>query len=457
MNMTTTDRYSSAFDPRPQAAGSASPTFSRKLVYVLLAVASYIAYFRSTAMGYGYPSYQDQLGESDVRFLGYLNYLVAALGCIYILLDGPFLLRIAMRSPAVLFGILLIFATFFVSDDPVWSVRAFITVVFIALPVIAFAARFGVESALDLFRRFCIFAIALNVLYIAAFPNYAIMGGEAGFRGMFAHKNQFGPFMAIAVVMLFPSGKRSAVENLVATGACFVALLFVALSRSASAWVMLMAAPPLYVGLRLVLMARDRTVRSMLVAGAALSVSAAILVAYFYLFDSLLGLLGRDATLTGRTKMWGFLIDEIWNRPFFGHGFGTFSRPDAFTRFWLEFGWNAGSTHNSYLEFLLNVGFVVAIYWAFVLLKTARANLVSYREMLPSNIVKQQIVTIMILLSAFSQANHFFAGAFFWLTLLLSLFHDDTPPAGKVRRRRKIGLQRQGRGSGAVIPGTATS
>jgi O-antigen ligase len=63
--------------------------------------------------------------------------------------------------------------------------------------------------------------------------------------------------------------------------------------------------PPLYVGLRFVLLARDRTVRSVLLAAAALAVSAAILLAYFYLFDSLLSLLGRDATLTGRTKMWG--------------------------------------------------------------------------------------------------------------------------------------------------------
>ena len=240
--MTTTGQHSSALEP-PLLATPKARRSSAHLVYYLLIVASDVAYFRSSAMGYGYPSYQDQLGDADLRTLAVLNYCLAAMGAVYLVLDGPFLMRAMIRSPAILFGFLLILITFIVSDDPLYSTRAFLTVFFITLPVVAFGARFGVEHALDHFRRFCIAAIFLNLAYTAAFPHFAIMGGDAGFRGMFSHKNQFGPFMAIAFVILFPSGKRSAVDNLVATGACLIAFAFVAVSRSASAWVMLMAAP----------------------------------------------------------------------------------------------------------------------------------------------------------------------------------------------------------------------
>ena len=200
--------------------------------------------------------------------------------------------------------------------------------------------------------------------------------------------------------------------------------------------------PPLYIALRVVLLGRDRTTRSVVAAAVAAAAAASIVTFYVYFYESLLSLLGRDATLTGRTKMWGFLIDEMWERPYFGHGFATYSRPAAFVRFWDEFGWSASSTHNSYLEFLLNVGCVVAIYWGFILLRAARANLVSYRDILPADVVKQQIITIMILLSAFSQAGHFFAGSFFWLALVISLFHENNI-GRNVRGRRNLQLSTQ--------------
>jgi O-antigen ligase len=454
-----------AFEEPVPTRRASSRTSAGRLVYLLLAVACYIAYFRASTMSYGYPSYQEQLGEADNRILGIQNYLLAALGGLYILLDGPFLLRQLARSPAIAFGLLLILLTILESDDVIFATRLFLTTFFITLPIVAYAARFGTQSALNQFRYFCIFAVALNVLYTAAFPGYGFMGSsDAGLRGMFPHKNQFGPFMAVAFVMLFPSGRRPALENLIATGACLVALVSVVLSRSASAWVMVLVAPILFLGMRFVLLGPSRIIRSVIIAVFVLLGTLAVVLGYLYLFDSLLNMLGRDPTLTGRTKMWGFLLEDVWQAPYFGHGFAAYNQPERFWRFWGEFGWNAISTHNSYLEILLNVGFVVTIYWGFVLLKTARANLVFKRDLLPTDVVKQQIITFMILLSAFSQAAHFLSGTFFWLALIMSLIHDDygrRAASGRGPRRALSRLlrvrHRQGRGSGLVIPGTATS
>ena len=439
--MTITSQHSSTLEHRflPTKAGARASVSLP--VYLLLAVASYIAYYRSTAMGYGYPAYQDQLGEADYGTLQLLNYCLAALGSIYILIDGPFLLRTVRRAPALTFGVLLIVITVLEADDPVFAARMFLTVFFVSLPVVAFAARFGIKRTLENFRRFCIAAILVNIVYTAAFPHFAIMGGGAGFRGMFPHKNQLGPFMAIAFVALFPSGKRSALDNLFATGACAVALLFVIFSRSASAWVMLMVAPLLYLGLRFVLLGSNRIIRSIVVVGFAASAATAVVLGYLYFFDTVLNMLGRDPTLTGRTTMWAFLLNDAWERPFLGHGFGAYSQPAAFAKYWIDFGWSAVSTHNSYLEGFLNLGLIVLGYWGFLLLKVARANLVRDRDLPPTDVIKQQIMTIMILVSAFSQANHFFAGTFFWLVLIISLFHDKYGGRG-VKRLRKSRLLR---------------
>src|SRR5262249_24249175 len=146
------------------------------------------------------------------------------------------------------------------------SSKALMTVLFVTLPPIAFAARFGVEKALTLFQRFCLFAIFLNLAYIVAFRKYAIMGGDAGFRGMFAHKNQFGPFMAIALVMQLPGLTRVTITSIISAAACLLAFAFVVLSRSASAWMMLAAAAPLFVTFRAVLSLRARLTRHITIA-----------------------------------------------------------------------------------------------------------------------------------------------------------------------------------------------
>jgi O-antigen ligase len=400
-----------------------------QLLHFLLAIASYIALFRSTSMGYGYPSYQDQLGEADYGMLAVLNYCLAGLGAIYILLDGPFLLQTVMRAPIIIFGVFLLAITIVASEDPVYSARSFMTVFFITLPIVAFTSRFRIDRTLDLVRRFCVAAILANLLYTAAFPQFAIMGGDAGFRGMFAHKNVFGPFMAISFVILLPSWKRLDINSFIAFAACIIAFVFVLLSRSASAWTMLLAAPILYFGLRLILFSRSRVTRFLATAASAIIALAVIAVSYAYLSDAFLSALGRDATLTGRTKMWAVLMDVTWEAPYFGHGFGIFSRPSEFTQFWQEFGWNAGSTHSSYIETLLNIGYGASAFWAVSLLGAVWKNLVNHRGNWSTNLAKQQIVAVMVLLSAFSQASHFFSGTFFWLSLLISLFKDTrTPP-----------------------------
>lgn len=56
--------------------------------------------------------------------------------------------------------------------------------------------------------------------------------------------------------------------------------------------------------------------------------SAVIGINLFFYWDdiviNILGALGKDASLTGRTDVWEFVIDRIKDRPILGYGFGTF-------------------------------------------------------------------------------------------------------------------------------------
>ena len=260
-------------------------------------------------MGYGYPQYQDQLGEIDLTMVAVQNYCLAALCAIYVLLDFQFLARLAVKSPTIIFGLLILSVTIIGSDDPVYSSRTFLTTLLINIPIVAYSARFGVDRTFELFCRFWHRCDLLDLLYVIVFLNTALWAGIRVSGGMLIHKNGLGPFMAIAVIIVLPRLKRFDVVSVIAAIAVAIAVVFVALSRSASAWVMLGVTPLVYFTLRLILFAQHRVARRIVMAGFLLGGCGAIIVIYFYLFDSILEILGRDPTLTNRTTMWRVLFD----------------------------------------------------------------------------------------------------------------------------------------------------
>jgi len=66
-------------------------------------------------------------------------------------------------------------------------------------------------------------------------------------------------------------------------------------------------------------------------------------------------MLGRDATLTGRTDLWNILLREPIN-PLVGTGYQSFWLSDAAQRLWETHPFHPNQAHNGYLETYLNGG-----------------------------------------------------------------------------------------------------
>jgi O-antigen ligase len=106
------------------------------------------------------------------------------------------------------------------------------------------------------------------------------------------------------------------------------------------------------------------------------------MVVFFMVNEStLLELLGKDPTLTGRTLFWPYVIDNIFNRPFLGWGYFGFWTP--FNPIALQIAeaikgddnwyvWIIPNAHNGLLEALLEVGFVGTFLFGFLLLRNFR-------------------------------------------------------------------------------------
>jgi exopolysaccharide production protein ExoQ len=124
------------------------------------------------------------------------------------------------------------------------------------------------------------------------------------------------------------------------------------LSQSATAFVVLV------LGISIVLLfdwrvINERNIRPYLIVG--LAVGGCI--QYFGITDTLIGALGRDPTLTGRTELWDHVLSFNIN-PIVGTGFEVFWLGPRLDRMNAIYWWQPNQAHNGYLETYLNLGWI---------------------------------------------------------------------------------------------------
>jgi O-antigen ligase len=74
--------------------------------------------------------------------------------------------------------------------------------------------------------------------------------------------------------------------------------------------------------------------------------------------DTVLGSLGKDATLTGRTDLWPYVLEMIEKRPWLGYGYSGFwlGLDGESAYIWRATGWKPPNAHNGVLDLWLDLG-----------------------------------------------------------------------------------------------------
>jgi O-antigen ligase len=204
--------------------------------------------------------------------------------------------------------------------------------------------------------------------------------GAAGWRGGFPHKNAMAPFMVFAILVLTsldrPSLRRRA--------ACLLALVLIVMSQSTSALAAGVVVLVACVFLRRFAASETPGRASLLVGGMSGVLVAALLSST--LLPLLLGVRGKDSTLTGRTDIWREVWRAIQRRPWTGYGIGgVWSDPsvDPARSIVRSLGFVVFHAHDGFLEILLLLGVVGLALFVWLLVSTIRLGLVNLRHDTP--------------------------------------------------------------------------
>ena len=243
----------------------------------------------------------------------------------------------------------------------IWSVQPIVTFrrSVLLLAAVTLAIYVGERYSVKAFARLlthtlCLMMVLVLLFYLVApayVVDYSAYGGA--WKGLSAYKNTFGEHVAVAVLLLvlirfhrFAWARY--VFLLIAAG-----LLF--LSRSATAVVcgaLSLAAIPVWRLMR----GKQRVVVCLLVVGT-FSLGIYWILAFP---EAIFQVLGRDATLTGRTRLWAMLLPVIANRPMLGYGYSAFwsgLKPEVLS-LWIGAGRLVPVADNGYLDLGLSLGAV---------------------------------------------------------------------------------------------------
>jgi exopolysaccharide production protein ExoQ len=194
--------------------------------------------------------------------------------------------------------------------------------------------------------------------------------GSSAFVGVFESKNQLGFFtslMLLAAVALLIDGGQPVPTRLLGGVALVLALPLLVLTRSGTAIVSAVLASLVLVA-NYVFSQLSRSERARLLGVAVvvmLPVAILLAVAGDEVAALLLDLMGKDATLTGRTLLWAHALQLIPQHPLLGYGYQAFWRQDTVEAesLWFEFhvlSRQGFHFHSTYFETAIELGWIGA-------------------------------------------------------------------------------------------------
>jgi exopolysaccharide production protein ExoQ len=283
-------------------------------------------------------------------------------------------ISISLVTPIVLYPLVCLVST-------IWSVNPYDTFKFAFLlllyitSVAAICHVLDIEVICKIIVKILMFLILASVVMAVALPKYgthqlvdSFEGTHVGnWRGVFSHKNILGASAStgLFVFLFFPRlmdvSFRFRLICIVAAIACL------GFAQSAGSW--------LGFCVLLVYYSMIKTIRvsKVLLALILFGLSVLAFLAFTYLSSDLLAVIGRDATLTGRTEIWSVVLDAIWQQPILGSGYYAATADFIKPLLLGLIGSAAVDSHNGYLDVLLGTGIVgLAVLVVCILLAISR-------------------------------------------------------------------------------------
>lgn len=227
--------------------------------------------------------------------------------------------------------------------------------------------RYRSDQLMNIIFWFGAFMLIFSIVLVFGAPPTGTMPWapfNGAWRGMYWHRNHLSSITALVNAVFLLRG-ISAFERRLTTGILdgvfyILSTVVVFFAKSATGYILFVALHVFVICAWLWIRFSSRlrgwhygVVLGIFIAGSILILSN---------LDIVFGLLNRSSTLTGRTDLWNYLLNDVFpNRPWFGHGFGAIWTSEDFRiETQGQIGWTSPVliADNGFLEISLHLGAV---------------------------------------------------------------------------------------------------
>jgi O-antigen ligase len=305
------------------------------------------------------------LGQSNLQStLGQGAALAITVPFVLVNLRG--ILPLIIRSPLLVSFILLALASVAWSAIPALTFRRDASLMAPILVGLVVAYRYAPEDVVRFIGRFCLLLTGISLLVVVAFPAVGITHDpynpelDGAWRGFTPHKSVFGSILVLgfeiyAWLAFFESKRRW-----LHIGIAAAMMMICFLARSSTGFIAMSLSTLL---LAILAIRRSELRMRFLPELAFWGLLLIALMTLPFMLTSLVHLLGKDISLTGRIPLWQSLMPFIADRPLQGYGYGTFwvaHSPQMILVQRLN-PWNPPDAHNAYIGVALELGLPGAI------------------------------------------------------------------------------------------------
>ncbi|MBM2710746.1 O-antigen ligase family protein [Mesorhizobium caraganae] len=287
--------------------------------------------------------------------------------------------------------------------------------------------------------------IFVVLLYSLKVGGYALdtIDGTTNFVGAFGSKNQVGFFASLGIffcLAFLVFYRRNWMSFVWTAPIMLLSVYMLAIAHSATS----VASLPAVIGI-VALLTMSKILsrayrRVMFVVGAVALVTGVVAALNLGLLDFVLGIFGKDSTLTGRTYLWeqGWLAAQ--QHPVLGYGYAAywiqgFADPE---RLWAEFYISTRTGfhfHNTYIETLVELGFIGMTILALIILRSfwGHVSKVVFGDWSADSVVLAGAVGLMLIRSFFEVE---ILGPYFTASFIVyyGLFKLRPVPVARARR-----------------------
>jgi O-antigen ligase len=266
-----------------------------------------------------------------------------------------------LQAPALALLVTMTFISMTWSIDPDVTLRRSTAVFFTSLAGVVVVSRFTWPKFLEVLATAFAVVVILCFIFGLFFPRYGRMTVEfpGAWQGVWSQKNTLGFNMSIGFMVFAAAAIASPPRRWFWMAGAVAALALLILSQSKTSLVSF-AGGCACIGM--VLLARRGPVGAVAATFIGGSALAALIFTIVVDPNLLLGLLGKDATLTGRTKIWAAVLHQIHLRPLTGYGYGAvWDNTSVWGPLpWIskEQGFTIHEAHNSWLGVWLELGYL---------------------------------------------------------------------------------------------------